>query len=156
MDRDTTSTSCISGGDGASVAAGNEVTSELGEGRSWRRGIGRHLSSTLSSPQLCSLFSTCCHLWFLVFGDRGILEMTLVSDCCVLIHWVFVVWLLLIFTCKKVGRATEKLFLTVIAMQKVWCCHSEEEWLSMQLPNRGVIRATLVDKTTDGFFWHRR
>ena len=30
----------------------------------------------------------------LFFCDRSILEMTFVSDCCVLIHWVFVVWLL--------------------------------------------------------------
>ena len=57
----------ISGSDGASMAAGNEVTSELGESRRWGRGIGRYLSSTLSSPQPCSLLSTCCHLWFLVF-----------------------------------------------------------------------------------------
>ena len=192
----------ISESDGASMAAGNEVTSELGESRRWGRGIGRHLSSTLSSPQLCSLFSTCCHLWVLVFtfgpslhlwswfyfwtivspwssirlfhlGPSSvftdlhiwfftlfgkwqvhILEMTLVSDCCVLIHFVFTGGLLLIFTCKKMRRATEKLFLTIIAMQKVWCYHSKEEWFGMYLPNCGLICTTLVDKTTNWILWH--
>ena len=147
-------------GDGASVVAGNGMTSGPGERRAPARTAWQWTSPLLQLCfQLC--FQLCCHLWSFVFtlgplfsplvfdmtfsplfstldqaqfvrkGQVHIFEMTLVSDCCVLINWVCTVGLFPIFTCKKIGKATFDTIWIMTAIQRIWCCHSDVKWFSM-------------------------